>query len=197
MLLGGADASGNKQKEGQRNYLSFLVGTEERINKIYKNIGIDGIHMSELSEKERQQVHNNLDLKHNDIRVWCFHVNRQKLEKYILEHPKLMYNKIPKLNVHKNFDHHLLNLFKDELESFIFPKHKDYSDLLIQTDSDMEFVVKHWRMTRIDQKDEGIAFEIADAVVWFNQKKIKVENCIEKDYRNQLKKLMEHDLLRR
>lgn len=170
MLLGGADASGYKQKkgergEGQRNYLCFLVGTEERINKIHKDVGLDEIHMSELDEKEIQQVHDNLDFKHDDIRVWCFHVNRQLLEKYILKHPKLTYHKIPKLNVHKNFDHHLLNLFKDELESFIFPRHEDYSDLEIQTDSDMEFAVKHWRMKRVDKKKEGIAFGLADAVV--------------------------------
>ena len=199
MLLGGADVSGDKhregeQTEGERNYLSFIIGTEERIKKIYKDIGIDGIHMSELSESQRQHVHDNLNLKHSDVRVWCFHVQRQHLIDYILLHSKLAYNKKPKLNIHKNFDHHLLNLFKDELDSFVFPLKHEYSELVIQTDDDMKDVVEHWRMGR---DNKGIAFELADAIVWFNKKRINVDNCIERDYRDQLKKLMEHDLLRR
>jgi len=74
MLVGGADVSGDNKREGQRNYIAFLVGTQEIINKIYNDIGINSIHMSELSEKQRMQVHHNLNFDSNGIHVWCLHV---------------------------------------------------------------------------------------------------------------------------
>ena len=121
MFVGGADASGdkhrpNEQREGERNYISFLVGTEEIINTIYNNIGIDGIHMSDLTNREIEQVRRNLNFNSNDDRVWCFHVQRQHIEDYFINHSKMRSRKIPIINIHKNFDLHLLRSIKDELE---------------------------------------------------------------------------------
>ena len=194
MLIGGADASGDRRTEGERNYLALLIGTEERIKKIHKDIGIDRIHMSELSESQRQRVHNNLDFNHDDIQVWCFHVQKQHLVEYMLNHPKLIYLKKPKLNIHKNFDRHLLNLFRDDLERFVFARKHEFSDITIQIDADMKDTIQYWRMKR---EYKGIAHELADAVSWFNQKQIHVDRCEERDFREQLKSLMEHDLLRK
>lgn len=194
MFLGGADVSGDKKREGQRNYIAFLVGTEDRINKIYKDIGIEGIHMSEMSETHREQVHRNLNLKSNDVRAWCFHVQRQHLEDYFINHDILRAKKMPTVNIRKNFDHHLLRSIKDELESFVFPKHREFKDIVVQTDSDMLHTVEHWKMQRVD---EGKAFEIADAIAWFNQRHTPIEDCREMDLRDSIKLAMEQDLLRR
>ena len=125
-FVGGADVSGDKhglgeQREGERNYISFFVGIEDVINTIYNNIGIDGIYMSELSDKQIEQVRHNLDFHSNDVRVWCFHVQRQHVEDYFINHTKLRSRKIPISNIHKNFDLHLLRSFKNELEDFVFP----------------------------------------------------------------------------
>ena len=198
MFVGGADVSGDKhrlgeQREGERNYISFLVGTEDVINTIYNNIGIDGIHMSELSDKQVEQVRHNLDFHSNDVRVWCFHVQRQHVEDYFINHTKLRSRKIPIINIHKNFDLHLLRSFKNELEKFVFPYHQEFSDIIVQTDSDMGKTVDHWKMKR---ESKGKALELADAVVWFNQKNIKLDRVMEKDLVVHLKTVMEKDLLR-
>ncbi len=193
MFVGGADVSGDKRREGEQNYISFLVGTEDRINKIYRNIGIDGIHMSEMSKQQRDHIHNNLNFKFNDILVWCFHVQRQRVEDYFINHHKLNSKKIPIINIHKNFDHHLLRSIKNDLENFVFPHRQELSDIIVQTDSDMLHAVEHWKMQRVD---EGKAFELADAVVWFNQRGTPIENCKEMDLRSSIKIAMEQDLLR-
>ena len=192
MLVGGADVSGDNRREGQRNYIAFLVGTEERINKIYNNIGINGIHMSELSEKERMQVHRNLNFNSNDIHVWCLHVQRQHIENYILNHNRLRNYKKPKVNIHKNFDYHLLNSIKVELENFVYSRKQEFSDIVVQTDSDMRDTVEQWNIMRVD---EGRAYELADAVAWFNQRNIQIDSCDDMDLRDSIKSLMEQDLL--
>jgi hypothetical protein len=192
MLVGGADVSGDKQGEGQRNYVAFLIGTEERINRIYKDIGINGIHMAELSESERQHVHNNLNCKYDDIRVWCLHVQRQHIEQYILNHSRLKNYKKPKVNVHKNFDYHLLRSIKNELENFVFPYRQEFSNIVVQTDGDMGDTVVQWKMQQVSR---GKAYELAYAVAWFNQKHVKINSSIEMDLRDSIKESMERDLL--
>ena len=193
MLVGGADVSGDTRREGQRNYIAFLVGIQERINKIYNDIGINGIHMSELSEKQRTHVHRNLNFNSNDIHVWCLHVQRQRIEDYILNHNRLRNYKKPKVNIHKDFDHHLLNSIKTDLENFVYSRKQEFSDIVVQTDSDMKDTIEQWNMMRVD---EGRAYELADAVAWFNQRNIPIDSCNDKDLRDNIRLLMEQDLLK-
>lgn len=197
MIVGGADVSGDKyrpgeKREGERNYISFLIGTEERINKIYNDIGINGIHMTDLTELEREHVRRTLNFQSNDVRVWCFHVQRQHLEKYILNHPRLKNYKKPKVSVHKNFDHHLLNSIKIQLQNFVYSYKQELSDIVVHTDDDMKDTVEYWKMQR---EVKGIPFELSDAVAWFNQKHVRIDSCNHMDLRNDIKSLMEQDLL--
>ena len=59
MLVGGADVSGS-EADGQQNHVALVVGKEDTINKIYKNVGISPLHISEMSERQRRQVLDNL-----------------------------------------------------------------------------------------------------------------------------------------
>lgn len=197
MLVGGADVSGDKhregeKREGERNYISFIVGTEERVNKIYNDIGINGIHMSELTESQREHVRRNMNFNSNDIRVWCFHVQRQHIEEYILHHPRLKNYKKPKILIHKNFDHHLLNSIKNQLQDFVFSYKQEFSDVVIHTDDDMKDTIEHWKMKR---KVKGISYELSDAVAWFNQKHVDIDSCNHMDLRSDIRSSMERDLL--
>lgn len=197
MLVGGADVSGDKyrqgeKREGERNYIAFLVGTEERIHRIYNDVGINGIHMSELKESQIEHIRRTLNFSSNDVLVWCFHVQRQHIEKYILNHPRLKNYKKPKVSIHKNFDHHLLNSIKTQLQDFVYSYKQEFSDLVIHTDDDMKDTVNYWKMKR---SVKGIPFELSDAVAWFNQKHVNIESCIHVDLRNNIRSLMERDLL--
>ena len=197
MLVGGADVSGDKyregkRREGERNYISFIIGTEERINKIYTDIGIDGIHMTDLTEAQREHVRRTMNFKSKEVRVWSFHVQRQHIEKYILNHPRLRNYKKPKILIHKNFDHHLLNSFKTQLENFVYSYKQEFSNIVIHTDDDMKDTIEHWKMKR---EIKGIPYELSDIIAWFNQKHVRIDSCNHMDLRNDIKSLMERDLL--
>jgi len=57
----------------------------------------------------------------------------------------------------------------------------------------MRDTIEQWNMMRVD---EGRAYELADAVAWFNQRNIYVNSCDDKDLRDNIKLLMEQDLLK-
>ena len=77
MLIGGADVSGSKT-DGQQNHAPLVVGKEDAINRIYNNIGINPIHMSEMSQRQWRQVHDRLDFSSDEVVVWCFHASRHR-----------------------------------------------------------------------------------------------------------------------
>ena len=160
MLIGGADVSGG-MREGQRNHVALVVGKEDAINRIYNKIRVNPIHMSEISNQKRLQVYRNLDLSSNDVCGWCFHVNRQQIEYFFLNHDRLKKFRTSKLSIHKNFDSHWLDLFKKDLETFLTLFKRDLSEITVQTDADMRDTINHWRMKNTYK---GKAHELADAI---------------------------------
>ena len=46
----------------------------------------------------------------------------------------------------------------------------------MQSDNDMNDTIDHWKMQRATSK--GKAFELADAVVWFNQKNVNIDHVM-------------------
>ena len=53
-------------------------------------------------------------------------------------------------------------------------------------------IILQWKMQQVSR---GKAYELADAVAWFNQKHVKINSCIEMDLRDSIKESMERDLL--
>ncbi len=156
------------------------------------NLHLGTTDMSELSKKDQKQVIQNLDFSSSDIRVWCFHVNRQHIENYISDHKKLKKFRFEKKRIHKNFDLNWFRLFRNEFEVFVTSHGKVISDIIVQTDADMQHTITNWRMAN---EYKGRAHELADAVVWCNQKNIKTKNCKVMDLREDIKKSMKRDLL--
>lgn len=84
MLIGGADVSGSKG-DGQQSHAASVIGREGVINRVYNDIGISPIHMSEMSERRRNQVHRHPDFSSNEITAWRFHINRRYIENAVQE----------------------------------------------------------------------------------------------------------------
>ena len=182
MLVGGADVSGSKD-DGQQNHVALVVGKEDTINRIYKNVGISPIHMSELSESQRRQVQDNLDLSSNEIVVWCFHVSRQHTEKVMQDLIISKKKRKPKINIHRSFESYWFQLFRGELATFAAKFRADISDVTIEADADMRQTIQNWN---IGDRYKGRAYELADAVAWFNQRGVKIQYCKVVDLRDRI-----------
>lgn len=190
MLIGDVDVSGDIQ-QGQHNHATLIVGKEDTINKAYNKIGISPIHMSELSERQRLQVRNNLDLSSSEIAAWCFHINRRRIEADMSEYIRSRGNRMPKINVRKSFETYWFRMFQCDLKSFATLLRTDLSEIAIQADADMIRTLKSWRIV---SKYKERAYEISDAIAWFNQKGVKIQDCKIKDLRDRIRKDMKQGL---
>ena len=192
MLIGGADVSGSKT-DGPHNHAALIVGREDAINRIYKNIGISHIHMSKMSKRQRSQVYDRLDFSSNEVIVWCFHIKRLDIENAVQDRILSGKKRKRRINIHRIFDSYWFQLFKSELASFAAGLGEELSDITIEADADMCRTVQNWN---INDKYGGKAYELADAVAWFNQKERHIQNCKVVDLEDDIMELMEHHLLR-
>ena len=191
-IIGGADVSGHGSGDAVR-YISLLLGTPEAINAAYNKLEIDGIHMRVLTDSQKAQIREKIDLRSTDIRAWCIHARWQYVERHILDHPKLKKYFQPKKTVHKNFDNQLLDLIRGDHKQFLDRYGCGFHDVCVQTDADMSNTISHWSMKR---GIKGRAYELADIMAWYNQKGIRVRNCIGFDWAGAIKDGMADESLR-
>ena len=177
----------------QHNHAALIIGKEDEISRIYNNIGISPIHMSEITEQKRQHVYGNLDFSSNEIRVWCFHISRRQIENDIQERLRTRNSRKSRISIHKNFDTHWFRLFRNDLETFAAKLRTELSEIVIEADSDMVPTLKNWN---INSTYKGKAYELSDAVAWFNQKGARLEQCKIMDLRTNIEELMKHSLLK-
>ena len=192
MLIGGADVSGSNT-DGPENHVALVVGKEDEINRIYNKIGVRSIHMNKMSPSQRDMVRRNLDLSSADVRVWCFHVDRRNIEKSIRERMKSGKRQKPRINIRKSFESYWFRLFEGELKDFAVNFRAELSDIVMETDADICPTVKGWNFRN---KHKGRAYELSDAVAWFNQKGVPVRNCRVVDLRDRMRKIMKKHLLK-
>ena len=148
--------------------------------------------MSHFTPAKREHIRRRLDLGSDEICALCMHVDHQGVENHIMNHKKIRRHRNPVNSVHKNFYTHLLRLVRGELDPFLHRHRPDLSDITVQVDWDMRYSVRHWKM-----KSAGVgrAHELADAVVWFNQKNMGVDSsCKKLDLREKIREGMEHDM---
>ena len=192
MLIGGADVSGSNA-DGPENHVALVVGKEDAINRIYNKIGISPIHMRLMSDETRTQIRSNLDLSSEEVIVWCFHVDRRNIEKAIRERIASGKGRRPGINVRKSFESYWFSLFRDDLAGFAAKFRAEISDIAIEVDSDMRPTIQAWN---ISDRLPGRAYELSDAVAWFNQKGVKIRGCKVLDLRHDIQKRMVRHLLK-
>jgi len=174
-LIAGSDVSGDEIR-GQHRHIAFIIGKEEDINAQYNKIGFREIHMLRLEEWQRTYIIQNIDFEKYNIKAWCFNVNKQNTVNLIYNDTKLHPKNKRKEQVYKNFDLHLLEHFKSDLENIAFPNELTLSDIRVQCDSDMSSTVRNWNM-KSDSK--GKAYELSDAIAWCNERGKELKGCYE------------------
>ena len=123
--------------------------------------------------------------------VWCFHIDRRNIERAVRERMKSQKKRRSRTNIHKSFDSYWFPLFKGEPTDFAARFRAELSDIVIEADADMRQTVKNWK---IEYKHKGRTYELSDAVAWFNQKGVRIQNCRDVDLRGPIMEGMERHL---
>jgi len=149
--------------------------------------------MVKLSAKERSHIVQKLDFKKYGIKAWCFHVGKQRVMEEIYEHIRLHPKNKRKDKIYQNFDYHLLNHFRMEIEKMTIAQNMEFPDLRVQCDADMSHTIKFWKMKR---ETKGKAYELSDAVAWCNEHSRSLKGCHEMDLKDTIYNQMIYDLFR-
>lgn len=176
MLLLGADVSGNLTGDGQSRHIGLVLGTEENVNRMYRNLGLSKkIHMVAMSKLQRKTVFQNLEFNDKLLGL-CLNVEKQKTISSIINDPKFNPLTTPKSRLQKHFDYLVLKSIRPIIAPFLVSHGCEISDVIMQCDSDMVKTGRNWQM---ETSDRGRAYEIADVVAWFNGHSNPIKSCQE------------------
>ena len=87
MIIMGTDVSGHVQANRHAMYISFVLGTNEDINRVHKHLGVSDIHMNRLPHTKRNKIINKLRLDGGIVAV-CAYVEKQYAINSIINDPK-------------------------------------------------------------------------------------------------------------
>lgn len=192
MLLAGIDVSGDT-KLGDARHIGFVVGTEEAVNSLYNKIGLKEIHMIRLDDTQKNHVQRTLDFTSNNIRSWCFYVERQNIVNNIFNNSRLKKKPGAKSKIYEIFDKIFFSYFRKYLETFVKSHSSEIPGLNVQCDADMDKTIRRLNM---QPTQRGKAYEMADAIAWLNEHNRDVAGCATRDLTNFINKKMESSLLK-
>lgn len=190
MIVLGADVSGHVGSQRHAVYIGFVLGTEEGINRVYRRIGIDHIHMNRMQDSKRNKIVDRLRFDH-DVVGMCVYVERQKAIDSVLRDGSTCAR--PKRKVYSHFRYLLWKHMRDTIVPFAARHRCEVRDIEAQCDSDMRDTVLAWGMKAVAGSR---AYELADVIAWCNGHGRAIKTCREMDIRDEICKDMRRDLLR-
>lgn len=187
----GTDVSGHVGTNRHAMYISFVLGTDESINRAYKRLGVKNIHMSQLSQTKRDKIIKRLS-PDTGIVVVCAYVEKQRTINLITSDPKFDRHRNKSI-VHRHFNHLLWRFMRETIEQFAADHRCEVHDISAQCDNDMLDVMRQWR---VKTSYKGKAHEIADIVGWCNSHHIPINMCREIDLQEAILNGLRRDLIR-
>lgn len=187
----GTDVSGHVGAPRHARYISFVLGTDEGVNRVHRRLGVNSIHMNRLSYAKRDKIVSRLKFDAGVVAV-CAYVEKQLAINSITDDPGFDRHRT-KSSVHRHFGHLLWRCMRETIEKFAVDHRCEVRDIAVQCDEDMQDVVRGWRMKT---SYKGKAHEIADVVGWCNSHHRRVDTCREIDLRDAIFRDMKRDLIK-
>lgn len=156
------DVSGNQEKSNY-NYLGVVLGTNESIQNLSKELGSYPEHMSKIPKNERSEIIKKLTFDGNDRIAFCFKLDRKRILSEVKNSRKgrrISTGKI--LNV---FETLIMKELRKRIENFVLNHKTSLTELRFQCDDDC---VKFLRNGSFQKVPIGIAYRISDYVAWCN-----------------------------
>lgn len=110
MLIGGADTSDNWA------YVSIIISVTDDIKKIYKKLDCQGIHMRDLSKKDKNKIIKKLDIK-GEVLATCLQVGRFEIVDEINNRMKRQTRMAKRKYIQDQFDLVFINKIREFIEN--------------------------------------------------------------------------------
>ena len=166
MLLAGVDVSGSKPV-GNHKFMGIVIGTQESICCIDKNLESKQIHMNVVMGRKKQDaILSKLRFNGNENIAFCIRLDKDAIVKKISARKKLGHRH-PRKNIFRAYDCLLCKYIHERITIFLAKHNHALSDVAFQCDSDCRNFIK---VNGLRRDDIGSAHGLADIVAWSNNK---------------------------
>ena len=165
-MLAGVDVSGSKFI-GNYKFMGIVIGTQESINHIVKNLEFTQIHMNAIMDKKKQdEILARLRFNGNENIAFCIRLDKDAIVKRISTR-KRSGHRYSRKNIFRAYDYLLHKYMHERIVAFLAKHNHALHDVVFQCDSDCRDFIK---VNGLRHDNVGNAHRLADIVAWSNNK---------------------------
>ena len=162
MLLAGVDVSG-RPGIGNYKFMSIVIGTDEKIESMMRQVGMDNIHMNTIhDEKIHDHIISQLRFDNKQCTAFCYRI---ELDTAIKNTRSGRSRNVRKSRIFATCYYVMWMHMQDQIKSFLQSLQCDIHDVAFQCDSDSEMFLKTAGLRRTHK---GQAHSLSDVVAWAN-----------------------------
>lgn len=185
------DVSGD-QYSGNHKFLAVVVGTEEKINAIVKNLGNKKTHMSMIKSKSiKDRIISKVVFDGRESIAFCTRIDM----KHVLEPIKsrrTVQRRKGQNRTYRIYYRAVIHLVRKHIEYFLAPHQCAIHDIHFQCDDDCRNMIKY---NGLKHDRPGSAHDLADIVAWANNRCMEPKGVVSIDLtgaiKNRLKKTLQ------
>lgn len=184
MLLAGVDVSG-RPDTGNYKFMSVVIGTDEKIESITKNLGMKNTHMHNISDQGvRDSIISRVNFDGKQCVAFCYRIELDKIIKRI---NATRAKNVRKRKIFTTCYYIMWALVQDHVKSFLRKHRCDAHDVVFQCDGDSEAFLK---TVGLRPGYKGRAHSLADIVAWANNNKKEPDGVISVDLSGEISRRM-------
>lgn len=166
IMLAGVDVSGSKPV-GNHKFMGIVIGTQESIRCIVKNLESNQNHMNAVMDKKKQDtILSRLRFNGNENIAFCVRLDKDTIVKKISTRKKYGH-RYPRKNIFRAYDYLSYKYMYERIATFLARHNHALSDVVFQCDSDCRDFIK---VNGLRHDNAGNAYRLADIVAWSNNK---------------------------
>ena len=167
-------------------FMAVVIGKEDSINNLHKNLGLKKIHMSQISKERRNNIISKIKFDGKNNIAFCIKINHNidKIKNMNIIKKK----RIPLGKIYREYYRMLLFSIRDDLEKFSLAHNCPLNTIPFQCDSDCRGFAKD---TGLHYDDPGHAHELSDIVAWLNKNHSVVDGIVELNMLDTYEKIIE------
>lgn len=182
-LVAAMDVSGD-QYSGNHKFLAVVVGTEEKINAIVKNLGNSKTHMSMIKSKNiKDRIISEVIFDGRESIAFCIRIDM----KHILEPIKsrrTTQRRTGQSRIYRIYYRAVIYLVRKHIENFLASHRYAIHDIYFQCDDDCRNMIKY---NGLKHDEPGSAHDLADIVAWANNRCMEPEGVVSIDLTGAIK----------
>ncbi len=164
-LLAGIDVSGNP-KDGNYKFMAIVIGTQEKINSIFKYLDPDQKYIYKNS-RNRDILSSRLRFDSKEIIAFCIRIDRKMIIDKMIKKKKIDHTSKSSGAIFHIYNTTLLYNIRNRLDTFVNQHNYSLTEILFQCDMDCKKFLKD---SGLHNDNEGLAYILSDLVAWANNR---------------------------